>query len=232
MKTKKELKSCQEILDILKTKQSTENMDGMSRFGINVDNAYGVTVKVIKEIAKTLPKNHQLAEELWNSGIHEAQILSSLVDEYELLTEADLEKKVLDFDSWDVCDLTCNNLFVYTPFCEKKIFEWSLRNEEFVKRAAFVLIACAAVHRKDWGNEKFISFLPLVEKHITDERNFVKKAVNWALRGIGKKNMALNAACLNFIEKSFDNINKSGKWILSDAKRELTDTKILKRIKP
>ena len=232
MKIKKELKSCQEILEILKSKQSTENMAGMSRFGINVDNAYGVTVKVIKEIAKTLPQNHQLADELWNSGIHEARILSSLVDEYDKLTEEDLERKVLDFDSWDVCDLTCNNLFVYTPFCEKKIFEWADRDEEFVKRAAFVLIACAAVHRKDWENEKFTSFLTLVGKYINDERNFVKKAVNWALRGVGKKNLYLNSICLDFIEKYAFETSKTARWILSDARRELTNPKILMRIKP
>ncbi len=232
MKVIKELKSCKEILTILKSKQSKDNMAGMSRFGINVENAYGVTVKIIKEIAKTLPKNHQLADELWNSGIHEARILSSLVDENDKLTEEDLERKVLDFDSWDVCDLTCNNLFVYTSFCEKKIFEWVEREEEFVKRAGFVLIACAAVHRKDWENEKFVSFLPLVEKHLDDERNFVKKAVNWALRGVGKKNLVLNQICLDFINGLSYVSSKSGKWIVNDARKELVNPKIIMRIKP
>ncbi len=223
--------NCLQIIEELKKKFSPENAAGMSRFGINTENAFGVTVKDIKLIAKPIKKNHDLALQLWKSGIHEAKIMSSLLDEYKKVSEEQMELQVLDFDSWDVCDLTCNNLFVYTEFCEKKIFEWSKREEEYVKRAGYVLIACSAVHHKEWSDEKFLSFFPLIENGLYDERNFVKKAVNWALRGIGKKNMYLNKEAIKFAEKFILSESKNAKWIINDALRELKDEKILRRVK-
>ena len=234
MKTKLNIENnigFEQIVEEIKKRTSSENMAGMSRFGINTDKAFGVTVKDIKLITKPIKKNHDLALQLWNSGIHEAKIIASLLDEYDKVTEEQMELQVLDFDSWDVCDLTCNNLFVYTPYCEKKIFEWARRVEDFVKRAGYVLIACSAVHHKEWSDEKFMSFLPLIEEGINDERNFVKKAVNWALRGIGKKNKVLNAEAVKFAEGFISNESKTTRWIVNDAIRELKDEKTLRRIK-
>ncbi|MFH0734293.1 MAG: DNA alkylation repair protein [bacterium] len=223
--------SFENLIEELKIKSSSKNTEGMSRFGINVKKAFGVTVKDIKIIAKPVKNNHDLAVKLWKTGIHEAQLMSSLLDEYVKVTEEQMELQVLDFDSWDVCDLTCNNLYVYTQYCEKKIFEWTGREEEFVKRAGYVLIACSAVHHKEWSNEKFISFLPLIEEGLNDERNFVKKAVNWALRGIGKKNKVLNAEAVKFAERFVSSKSKTARWIVNDAIRELKDEKTLKRVK-
>ena len=202
----------------------------MSKFGINPENTYGISIPKLREIAKDIGKNHQLALELWKSSIHEARILASFIDEPEKVTENQLEKWVRDFDSWDVCDQVCN-LFEKTPYSYQKAIEWTNRKEEFIKRAAFALMAGLAVHDKKASDEQFEQFFPLIRKAATDDRNFVKKAENWALRNIGKRNKALNERAIEIAREIQEINSKTAKWIASDALRELSSQAIQKRLK-
>jgi 3-methyladenine DNA glycosylase AlkD len=214
----------------LKSLSSPEAVVGMSKFGINPENTYGISIPKLREIAKDIGKNHQLALELWKSDIHEARILASFIDEPEKVTENQLEKWVRDFDSWDVCDQVCN-LFEKTPYAHQKAIEWTNRKEEFIKRAAFALMAGLAVHDKKASNEQFEQFFPLIRKAATDDRNFVKKAGNWALRNIGKRNKALNKRAIEIAREIQEINSKTAKWIASDALRELSSQAIQKRLK-
>jgi len=221
----------EEILtEKLKSLSNPKALAGMARFGINPKNAYGVSIPVLRKMAKQTGQNHQLAQKLWNSGVHEALILAGMIDVPEEVTEKQMEKWVKDFDSWDVCDQVCSNLFDQTRFAYKKAMDWSQRGEEFVKRAGFVLMAALAVHDKDASDNKFLKFLPIIKREALDERNFVKKAVNWALRQIGKRNLSLNQMAIK-TTKEIQGINsKSAKWIASDAIRELTSVAVRKRL--
>lgn len=218
------------ILEELRGMANPENVKGMARFGISSENTLGISMPVIRLMAKEYRKNHELAIDLWDSGIHEARILAALIDDPKKVTEAQMEKWVKQFDSWDVCDQCCMNLFDKTPFAVKKIFEWSERDEEFVKRAAFAMIATIAVHNKKMDDEELIEFLPLIKEKSTDGRNFVKKAVNWALRQIGKRNMYLNGKALDTAQEILKSESRSARWIANDAIRELRDDKIVDRI--
>jgi len=219
------------IIGKLKSLANHENVEGMKRFGINSENMLGISIPVLRDIAKEAGKNHELAGKLWDSGIHEAMILSSIVDEPEKVTEEQMEKWVKRFDSWGVCDQVCDNLFQHTKFAYKKIDRWSRSDEEFVKRAAFALIACLAVHDKQADDGVFLKFLRIVKRESTDERNFVKKAVNWALRNIGKRNIRLNKLALKTVLEIQKIDSKSARWISADAFRELKSTAVLKRLK-
>ncbi len=212
---------CAGILKKLKSLSNPEAVAGMARFGINPKNTYGVSIPNLRKIAKETGKDHALAQELWSSGIHEARILAGMIAEPEKLTEAQMEKWVLDFDSWDVCDQVCSNLFDRTGFAYQKAVEWSGREEEFVKRAGFVLMACLAVHDKKAPDRNLEQFFPLIKKGASDGRNFVKKAVNWALRQIGKRNKALNKKAIALSKEIQKLDSKSAKWVASDALREL-----------
>lgn len=209
------------ILAKLKSLKNPKNIEGMERFGINPKNTYGINIPVLREMAKEIGKNHSLALELWESGIHEAKILASMIDDYKVVDEKQMEKWVRDFDSWDVCDQACSNLFDKTRFVYKKVDEWSKREEEFVKRAAFALIACLAVHDKKSDDEVFVKFFSVIKREARDERNFVRKAVNWALRNIGKRNLVLNQAAIIAAEEISKIDSKSAGWISCDALREL-----------
>jgi len=222
----------EQIIKELRKHTNRKNREGMGRFGINTDKAFGISIPILRALAKEIGKDHKLAIELWKRGFHEARILCSMIAEADKATPALMNKWVKDFNSWDLCDQCCNNLFVYTPFVKEKIIEWNDSTKEFVKRASFVLIAVSAVHRKDWNDTDFVRFLPLIEKHSVDGRNFVKKAVNWALRGIGKRNLNLNGIAIGFAEKLCENESKSAKWIAEDALKELTNRKIQVRLKP
>ena len=200
---------------------SEENRAGMGRFGINVDNALGIKVTDLRKLARRVEKSHELALGLWGSGIHEARILATIIDRPDEVTEEQLERWAAEFDSWDIVDLTCNNLLRKTPFAHIKAAEWSDRKEEFVKRASFSLMAVLAVHDKETDNEVFEKYLTLVEREAKDERNFVKKSVNWALRGIGKRNPALREKAVKVAERIRDQDTKSARWIANDALREL-----------
>jgi len=182
-------------------------------------------------MAKEIGKNHLLAQRLWNSGVHEARILAGMIDPPEEVTEKQMERWVMDFDSWDVCDQVCSNLFDRTKFAHKKAMDWSKRGEEFVKRAGFVLMATLAVHDKEAGDKEFLKFFPIIKREARDERNFVKKAVNWALRQIGKRNLHLNQKASKTAKEIQGIDSKSAKWIASDAIRELTSETVQKRLR-
>ncbi|OGM11246.1 DNA alkylation repair protein, partial [Candidatus Woesebacteria bacterium RBG_16_39_8b] len=216
-----------------KTIANPKNVDGMARFGINPKNTYGISIPNLRKIAKEIGNNHDMAQKLWASGYHEAKILASMIDEADKVTEKQMDAWVSDFDSWDVCDQVCS-LFEKTPYAFEKVVEWSKKNEEFVKRAGFALMATIAWHDKDAPDSKFVKFFPHIKKGSTDERNYVKKAVNWALRNIGKRNKTLNKRAIQ-VAKEIQSANrrtnsKSARWIAADAIRELTGEKVQKRL--
>ena len=221
----------EKYLKQLKSLADPEAAAGMVRFGINPDNTLGVSIPTLRKMTKEIGKNHILAQQFWSSSIHEARLLAGMVDDPKEVTVEQMERWVADFDSWDVCDQVCSNLFDKTRFAYEKAHGWSGRDEEFVRRAGFVLMAALSVHDKKAGDDKFLEFLPLIKRGALDERNFVKKAVNWALRQIGKRNIDLNKAAIE-TAKDIQKINsKSAKWISTDALRELTDEKIQKRLR-
>lgn len=220
-----------EITSYLKKHGSKKNLDGMTRFGINAQNGFGVSIPVIRKLAKQIGKNHELGLKLWESKIHENRLLACMISEPSKVSKTQMNKWTNDFYSWDICDQVCSNLFVYTPFAYQKAIEWSGNKKEFVKRAGFVLIANLAVHSKDLKNHDFVSFFPLIKKESIDDRNFVKKAVNWALRQIGKRNDYLRKKAVILGEDINKLDSKSAKWIAKDALRELTNPETLIRNK-
>lgn len=221
----------EKIIQELKSSANPKNVAGMARFGISSKNTLGVPVPKLRNLAKKIGKNHKLAERLWNSKIHEARILASMIDDPKLVTEKQMNKWAGDFDSWDVCDQACSNLFVFTKFAYKKCFEFSKRKEEFVRRTGFALMAYCAVKRKDIKDNDLIKFFPVIKKYSTDERNFVRKAVNWALRQIGKRNIKLNKEAIK-AAKEIQKINsKTAKWIAYDAIKELESVAVQQRLK-
>ena len=203
----------------------------MARFGITAAKVYGWSTPALKKFAREIGKNHELALRLWSTGILEARALAALIDEKEKVTQAQMEAWTIDFDSWAVCDGTCLNLYRYTPHAYKKCWEWSERQEEFVKRAAFALIACLAVSDKSAPDRVFLRFLPIIRKHAVDDRNYVRKAVNWALRQIGKRNRRLNHAAVQAARKIRVSNSPSARWIASDALRELLSPAVQRRLK-
>ncbi len=210
-----------EIISYFRSIKNPANIEGMKRYGIAADKAFGVNIPVIRNLAKQLKYNHKLAHELWKTGIHEARILAFLVDNPKEVTIAQMEYWVSEINSWDICDGCMSNLFDKTPFAYKKAIEWSKRKEEFVKRAGFVLMATLSVHDKKADDVKFLRFFPRIEKEAKDERNFVKKAVNWALRQIGKRSWYLHKEAIIVAERIHKQESKSAKWIAADALREL-----------
>ncbi len=223
------MKDVSEVLKKLKSVSNPKNVEGMARFGINPKNTYGVSMPEIRRLAKDIGKDHSLAQKLWSSEIHEARLIAGLVDKAEDVTEEQMETWVNDFDSWDVCDQVCMNLFDKTKFAYRKVEEWSKRKEEFVKRAAFAMMASLAVHDKKAKDEVFLKFLPIIKRESIDERNFVRKAVNWALRQIGKRNKTLNKLAIQTSKEILKIDSKAARWIASDAIRELTSKSIQKR---
>lgn len=219
-----------EILQHLESLGTPENAAGMARFGIKTKTAFGVSAPEIKKLAKEIGKNHDLARELWATGVHEARIAAYLIDNPEEVTGEQMESWANDFDNWAICDGACGHLFCRTAFAYEKAFAWSEREEEFVKRAGIVLIAWLAVHDKKAEDACIAQFLPVLEKHSTDERNFIKKAVNWSLRQIGKRNLALNEKAVAAARKIKAGNTKAGRWIAADALRELTSEKTLERL--
>jgi 3-methyladenine DNA glycosylase AlkD len=210
-----------EILGELRAMGSEHNRAGMARFGINVDNALGISVTRLRQMAKDTGKDHELAAQLWDSGIHEARILASIIDEPAAVTEEQMESWAADFNSWDIVDQVCGNLFDKTAFAWDKAVEWTERSEEFVKRAAFSLIAYMAVHLKKTDDREFERFFPIIEREASDDRNFVKKAVNWALRQIGKRSDYLRPQAIACAERIAEQDSRSAKWTARDALREL-----------
>ena len=220
-----------DIIEQLKSAGSEANRIGMARYGISADKAFGVPLPYLRQLAKAHQKDHNLALQLWETGLHEAFLLATMIDDPSRVTQEQMEHWVLDFDSWDVCDQCCSNLFDKTPFALQKISEWTKREEEFVRRAGFVMMACLAVHDRKAGDEVFERFLPLIVQYSTDSRNFVRKAVNWALRQIGKRNQVLYDQALKVSESLMNSENKTARWIGSDAYRELMGKTAISRMK-
>lgn len=215
------LANIDDVLSLLRSMGSEENREGMGRFGINVDNALGIKVTDLRKLARRIERDHETARALWDSGIHEARILATIVDNPTVVDEMQMERWAARFDSWDIVDQTCINLFRKTPFARKKALEWTCREEEFVKRAGFALMASLSVHDKNAGDSFFISCLDPIERESSDDRNFVKKAVNWALRQIGKRNPDLMKEALAVADRIKNQNSRSARWIASDAIREL-----------
>ena len=223
--------SVEEVLKKLKANAQADRLEGMARYGMVAKRRLGVSILEMRKIAKEYGKNHELALGLWKTGILEARIVASMIDEPQKLTEKQMEEWVKDINSWDICDQVCMNLFEKTPLAWKKILAWSGREEEFVKRTAFALIACLAWHNKDAEDEKFIKLFPVIKRGAMDERNLVKKAVNWALRNIGKRNPNLNKVAIKTAREIQRIDSKAARWIASDAVRELESEAVQKRLK-
>ena len=219
-----------EVRRKLAARARPDQLEGMARFGIVGGKRLGVSMPELRKLAREIGRDHALALKLWETGIQDARILASLVDLPAEVTEAQMEAWVRDLDSWDVCDQVCLNLFEKTPFARKKIREWSRRPEEFVKRAAFALLACVASHDRDAPDQDFLGFLSVIRKAAADERNFVKKAVNWALRNIGKRNPVLNRAAIDVARELLQNDSRAARWIASDAIRELESDAVRRRL--
>ncbi len=203
---------------------------GMARYGIAIDTALGVTVTELRGLARRIGRDHDLAAELWDTGIHEARMLATMIDDPVLVTEAQMEAWVRDVDSWDLCDGLCGNLFDRTPYVFRKAIEWSAREEPFVKRAAFALMAWAAVHRKDAADARFETFLPIILAEASDDRTEVKKAISWALRQIGKRSRTLHGRAIETATRIKRIDSRSARWVGSDALRELTSEKVRERL--
>jgi 3-methyladenine DNA glycosylase AlkD len=205
-------------------------LEGMARYGIRTDRAVGVAVTELRRLARGLVPDHELAAALWTSGVHEARILASLVDDPALVSEAQMDAWVSDLDSWDVCDVLCGNLFDRTPFVLDKAVEWTGREPEFERRAGFVLMACAAVHREDLADAAFAGLLPTIREASTDDRTYVKKAVSWALRQIGKRSLGLNAKAIRTAEQIGRIDASASRWVARDALRELRGDAVQARL--
>jgi 3-methyladenine DNA glycosylase AlkD len=224
------MKTLQDIFDRLQVLSQPERKGGMARYGIEVSKALGVSIPELRNVAKTLGKDHTLAQQLWESDIHEARILASMIDDPKLVTAIQMDVWASGFNSWDVTDQCVNNLFRKTPDAMTKAIEWSQRTEEFVKRSGFVLMAALAVHEKTADDQTFAAFFPLIEQEAHDQREYVKKAVNWALRQIGKRNLALNQHAIDVAKRIQQQSSSSAKWIASDALRELISVKVQARL--
>lgn len=222
--------SAAEVLAELRRMESPENRAGMARYGIRVDNALGVSVVELRKMAKRAEPSRRLAEQLWATGNHEARLLAGFICPVDSVDEKLAEAWVADFDSWDICDQVMD-LFAASDFGWKKAVEWCGREEEFVRRTGFGMFAWFAVHDRAAGNTKFIrTCLPQIREHACDQRNFVKKAVNWALRNIGKRNQVLNARAIEVACALAGRDSASARWIARDALRELTSEKVQQRL--
>ena len=219
----------QSALKWLKSHSTKATREGMARYAIPSDHAYGVTMKDIKALGKTLGRNQALAAALWDTGVYEARMLASFVGDPAQLTSAQMDRWCKDFDNWAYCDAMCFNLFDRTPHAWGKVKQWSSKRNQFEKRTAFALLWSLTVHDKDSGDEPFIEGLALIEREAGDERNFVKKAVNMALRAVGKRNCALNAAAVAVAGRLADSNNATARWVGKDALRELAGRTPAKR---
>jgi 3-methyladenine DNA glycosylase AlkD len=220
----------EDIVAHLKKQGNNKHVSNMKRYAIDTTNALGVPLSFLRPYAKKIGTNHLLALNLWQTDIHEARLLATMIDDPKKVDEQQMEQWVDDFQCWDLCDQCCLNLFDKTTFTLQKIQEWTQRRREFVKRAGFVLIAALAIHDKKAKDEFFDQFYPLIQRECTDERIYVKKAISWALRSIGKRNQALNQRAIEIAKGLLKKKNKTSKWIATKTINELTSQKIQNRI--
>ena len=214
----------------LKRHATKHTLNGMARYGLPSDNALGVSIADVKALGARLGRNHALAAALWETGVYEARLVTSFVDDPALVTSAQMDRWCRDFDNWGICDTVCFQLFDRTPHAWSKVVKWSARREEFVKRAAFALLASLALHDKETGDQPFLDSLPLIERAASDDRNFVKKGVSWALRAVGRRNLALNAAAVEVATRLAASTDAAPRWIGKDAVRELTSPAVKRQI--
>jgi 3-methyladenine DNA glycosylase AlkD len=214
----------------LKRRGTKKTREGMARYGLPSDKAFGVPVGTMQKLAKRLGRNHELALALWDTGWYEARMLAAFVDEPKSVTPAQMDRWCKDFDNWGICDTVCFHLFDRTPHAFRKVDQWSVRPGEFVKRGGFALLACLALHDKSASHKEFAERLPLIEKGAADERNFVKKGISWALRLIGRRNLELNAAAVAVARRLSESPHAGARWVGKDAVRELTSPAVLRRL--
>jgi 3-methyladenine DNA glycosylase AlkD len=220
------------ILTSLYSKANPKNVEGMARYGIkSTRNVLGVPSKYLFSIVKNIGTNHELALDLWPSGVYEARILAVLIADPKIIKISTMNSWVRDFDNWAVCDCACMHCFRDTPDPHKLIMPWVKRKEEFVRRAGFAMIATLTVSDKKSDDKVFLKYLPVIKNYATDERNYVKKAVNWALRQIGKRSLKLNAAAVKAAKEIHKLNSSSAKWIASDALRELKSAAVQTRLR-
>jgi 3-methyladenine DNA glycosylase AlkD len=217
------------VLAELHARADPARLPGMARVGIRTERALGVSIPELRSLAKRIGVDRRVASELWETGIHEAWILAAMIEDPVSVTEHDMDRWAGDFDSWDVCDQVCGNLFDRTPFAFAKAFEWSELEPEYVKRAAFSLMACLAA-RGDAPDARLASFLPVIERQANDDRNAVKKGVNWALRQIGKRSPWLNRRAIAVGRRLEGSASRPARWIGTDAVRELTSEPVQRRL--
>ncbi|HWP72107.1 MAG TPA: DNA alkylation repair protein [Gemmatimonadaceae bacterium] len=218
-------------LEWLERRGTKKNRDGMARYGIVADKVFGVSMSTMQSLARELGRDHKLSEALWKTGWYEARMLASLVGEPDRVTPAQMERWARSFDNWAVCDTATFVLWDRTPHAWGKVREWSGRKEEFVKRAAFAMLASLTVHDKKAPDEPYLAGLKLVEREAVDDRNFVKKAVNWALRSIGKRSRLLNKAAIDVARRLAESTEPAARWVGKDALRELTSASVQRRVK-
>jgi 3-methyladenine DNA glycosylase AlkD len=219
-----------EVLKWLERKGTRRNVEGMARYGIRAARAFGVSMGTMRPLVKRLGKDHALALALWGSGWHEARILATLVDDPRQVTRRQINAWAADFENWAICDTACIRLFVRTPFAWDKAHEWAGSPREFVKRAAFALMASLANHDKGASDAQFLALLPLIERGAYDERHFVIKGADWALRRIGARNLALNAAAIAVAQRLSASGEAAGRWVGKNASRELVSPKARSRL--
>jgi 3-methyladenine DNA glycosylase AlkD len=223
----------QEVFRLFEENKNEKATNEMKRVGIKAENSYGLSLWQVRDIAKLIKKDHALALELWQSGVHEGRMLATMIADIKELTDELMELWVKDFNSWDICDQCVSNYFDKATFAFEKALDWSDRPEEFIKRAGFVMMATLAVHAKKEPDDHFEIFFDAIVKHATDERNFVKKAVNWAIRQIGKRSLYLNPKAIELCHRIRETHpdSSTAKWITSDAIRELESEKVQERLK-
>jgi 3-methyladenine DNA glycosylase AlkD len=222
--------TAEHILELMEGRGTEANRKGMARYGIVVDKAFGVDMPWLRGLAKRIGKDHELALDLWASGMHEARILATIIADPKKVDRALMERWVLDFYSWDMCDQCCSNLFVRSTGVWEVVPEWCRREEEFVRRAGYVLIAVLAVKDKKAPSASFVSFIRLIEEGCHDGRNNVKKAVSWALRQIGKRDLEGHALALPVAHHLAVSTEKTARWIGKDAYRELNSDAVRRRL--
>ena len=214
----------------LKRRGTKSNREGMARYAIRSAKVFGVSVATLRQLGKRLGRDHELAAALWGTGWHEARLLAAFVDDPARVTPAQMDRWCRDFDNWAVCDSACFHLFDRTPHAWLQVERWARRRDEFVKRAAFALLASLALHDKASGDDRFVRCLHLIERESSDGRNFVKKAVNWALRSIGGRNHALHAAAVGLARRLADSSDRTARWVGKDALRQLASSAVARRL--
>lgn len=219
-----------EVLSILKKNGKPSVVEQMKHFGIESPKAFGNSTPFLRSLKKEIGINHKLAVELWNTGFFEARVVAAFIADPHLVTKKLMESWVNDFDSWAICDACCGELFCYTPYAISKSHEWSERKKEYVKRAGFVLMTELAVHNKILDDETFVDFFPIIIRESTDERNFVRKAVNWSLRQIGKRNVRLHKKAMLVAKRLSTQNDSTARWIGKDAVKDLQSDSVKRRL--